>query len=199
LYATIWPHELGHSVAAYLYGCKANWWQTYMSWFFWDSWAGPIDYRCLHAKGPVAEGVTDFAGVAVNLLFLALAPLVGRWWQTPPPKDSVKSWVLVGTVFWALANYAEAFSYLVLNTFWLSSDMTGVVFASGVSRWNWFALGAVAAVLVWRSLLGSLRAAGTILENPHVTRGSWLVIFAAYVIVLSLAMGTARIVLKPPS
>ena len=24
LYATIWPHELGHSVGAFLFGCKAN-------------------------------------------------------------------------------------------------------------------------------------------------------------------------------
>jgi hypothetical protein len=140
-----------------------------MSWFLWSSWAGPVDYGSLHARGGLAEGVTDFAGIAVNLLFLVFAPLIGRWRQPPPPKRSVTSWVFVGTVFWALANYAEAFSYLVLNTLWLSSDMTTVVLASGLSRWAWFAVGAVAAVLVWRGLLVPLRVAGAILESPYVS------------------------------
>jgi hypothetical protein len=198
LYGTIWPHELGHSVAAYLYGCKANWWHTYMSWFFWDSWAGPVDYHCLEAKGRLALGLTDFAGVGVNLSLLGLAPLVGRWWRLTPPKGSVQAWVLAGTVFWALANYGEAFSYLVLNTLWLSSDMRTVVLASGITRWAWFALGMAGAVLVWRILRRPLRAAGQVLESAHVSVDGWQAIFAAYVIVLSVAMGTARIVLKPP-
>jgi len=137
LYATIWPHELGHSVAAYLFGCKANWWQTNM-------------------------------------------------------------WLFVGTVFWALANYAEAFSYLVLNTLWLSSDMNMVVLESGVDRWLWLAFGLAAAVFVWKWLLGPLRSAADLLESPRVSRRMWLGIFAGYVGAISVAMGAARIVLLPP-
>ncbi len=137
MYATIWPHELGHSVAAYLFGCKANWWQTNM-------------------------------------------------------------WLFVGTVFWALANYAEAFSYLVLNTLWLSSDMNMVVLESGVDRWLWLAFGLAAAVFVWKWLLGPLRSAADLLESPRVSRRMWLGIFAGYVGAISVAMGAARIVLLPP-
>jgi hypothetical protein len=36
--------------------------------------AGPVDAACLEARGPAALGVADGAGIAVNLLFLALAP-----------------------------------------------------------------------------------------------------------------------------
>ena len=28
LYLAIWPHELGHSLAAAHFGCKEHWWQT---------------------------------------------------------------------------------------------------------------------------------------------------------------------------
>jgi hypothetical protein len=198
LYVTIWPHELGHSVAAYLCGCKANWWQTYTSWFLWDSWAGPVDYRCLQVRGAVAAGVTDFAGIGVNLLLVGLAPVVGQWWRSAAPRGRVKAWVLVATVFWALANYAEAFSYLVLNTLWLSSDMKTVVLESGVSRWLWCSVGLALAVFIWRLFAGPMRSAADVLESPRVSAHSWLVIFTAYVAVVSLAMGAARIVLAPP-
>jgi hypothetical protein len=198
LYLTIWPHELGHSGVAYLYGCKANWWQTDTSWLLWSSWAGPVDYPCLQAKGGAALGLTEFAGIGVNLVLLGLAPLLGRWWRPRPAPGSAGAWVLVATVFWALANYAEAFSYLILNTLWLSSDMKTVVLEAGVSRWAWLAVGLAAAVLVGRTLRGPLRSAAVLLEGARLSRRAWLVIFVGYVTAVSLAMGAARIVLTPP-
>ena len=95
LYITIWPHELGHSVVAYLYRCKANPWQTDVSWFLWDSWAGPVDYACLQARGAAALGLTDFAGIGVNFILLGLAPLFGRWWDPTPAKGAPAAWVFV--------------------------------------------------------------------------------------------------------
>lgn len=198
LYITIWPHELGHSVVAYLHGCKTNWWQTDVSWFLWDSWAGPVDYECLQSKGAAALGLTDFAGIGVNLILIGLALLFGRWWDSRPARRSCGAWVFVGTIFWALANYAEAFSYLILNTLWLSSDMKTVVVASGVTRWAWSGLSVVAAVILWRMLLGPVRVAAALLQSPGVTDRTWLTIFAGYVAVVSLTMGAARIVLIPP-
>jgi hypothetical protein len=44
LYLAIWPHEVGHALVAYLFGCKANWWQTSVTWFLWNSRGGAIDY-----------------------------------------------------------------------------------------------------------------------------------------------------------
>jgi hypothetical protein len=73
LYATIWPHELGHSAAAFLFGCKSNWWETDTSWFLWGSWGGGIDYDCLRERGGPALGITEFAGIAVNLALLGIA------------------------------------------------------------------------------------------------------------------------------
>jgi hypothetical protein len=149
LYATIWPHELGHSIGAFLSGCKANWWQTDTSWFLWGSWGGDIDYDCLRARGGPALGLTEFAGIAVNFLLLALALTVARSRRLAPPS---REWVLVGSVLWALANYAEAFSYLVLNTIVLRSDMKTVVYESGVSRWVWCGAGVLGAIVCARAL-----------------------------------------------
>lgn len=78
LYVTIWPHELAHSAMAYLWGCKANWWQTDMSWYLWGSLAGRVDWDCLGARKGLALGLTGFAGIAINLFFLGLAGVVAR-------------------------------------------------------------------------------------------------------------------------
>ncbi len=37
LYPTVWPLEVGHGVATYLYGCKNTFWQTDTSWFLLSS------------------------------------------------------------------------------------------------------------------------------------------------------------------
>jgi hypothetical protein len=198
LYLTIWPHELGHSALAYLYGCKSNWWQTDMSWYLWDSWSGPIDDDCLLARSGAARGLTAFAGIGVNFLLLGLAPLIGRWWHSDAPKGSPGAWVFVGTVLWALANYSEAYSYLIVNTLWLSSDMETVVLESGVSRSVWCGLGVATAILLWRMLIAPLRSAAALLESPRTSGRTWLVILVIYVVVISLAMGAARITLVPP-
>src|SRR5215510_7779189 len=51
LYPTIWPHEVGHGVAPYLYGCKKTFWRTDTSWFLLSSWSGKdIDYKCMHRR-----------------------------------------------------------------------------------------------------------------------------------------------------
>jgi hypothetical protein len=198
LHITIWPHELGHSAVAYMHGCKANWWQTDASWFLWSSWAGSVDYDCLQTRSAVALGLTDFAGLGVNFILLGFAPLLGRWWGSPPARRSPAAWIFVGTAFWALANYAEAFSYLILNTLWLSSEMRTVVLAWGVSRWAWSGMGVVAAAILWRMLRAPLRVAAVLAGGPCLSARTWLAIFSVYVSVVSLTMGAARIVLVPP-
>ena len=196
LYLTIWPHELGHSSVAYLFGCKANWWQTDMSWFLWNSRGGQIDYGCLRARGGAALGLTDFAGIIVNLAFLALAPLVGRWWRTDLRSNGSRwEWVFLTTFLWALANYAEAFSYLVLNTILLKSDMETVVIVSGISRWVWLGAGFLLAVLIGRLLRQPALRAAVVLAAPRGSTRAWLRAFVLYVVVVSGAMGAARIIL----
>ncbi len=190
LYLTIWPHELGHSLAAYLCGCKANWWQTDVSWFLWGSWGGAIDYPCLQAQQGPGLFLTDFAGIVVNLVLLSVAPVLGSWWDPKAP-----AWRFLPTVFWALANYAEAFSYLVLNTLWLKSDMETVVVTTGLSRWVWCAAGFCLAVVAGRALSGPVGRAASLLATPRLRAAAWRWALVFYVLVTGLAMGAARVVL----
>ena len=129
----VWPHELGHAGSAWLLGCKADSWRTGTRWFLWGSQGGAIDFSCLARRGRGAQAVTALAGIAVNLIQLGMAPILGAWWK--PATETRRTLWLAATLLWALANYAEAFSYLVLNSLWLKSDMAAVVTATGISRW----------------------------------------------------------------
>ncbi len=192
LYLAIWPHEVGHSLVAYLFGCKANWWQTSVTWFLWNSRGGAIDYDRLAARGGSGLGLTSFAGILVNLFLLALAPVVGRWWR--PDFDSTgRSWLFLATFFWALANYAEAFSYLVLNTIWLKSDMAVVVTESGMSRWIWLGCGFLGALLIGRWLNKPAHKAAATLASREVSDRVWMGCFAGYVGIAATVMAIARI------
>jgi hypothetical protein len=199
LYLTIWPHEVGHSLVAYLYGCKPDWWRTDMSWFLWNSWGGAIDENCLHSRGGAALGLTEFGGIIVNLLLMAGAALIGRQWhydrQSTWPKSS---WLFIASFFWALANYAEAFSYLVLNTAWLKSDMLTVVQESGVNHWIWFAGGCLLGAAVAYLLRKPALQAASILAETSGGKRRWLIIFVLYVAVVGGVMGAARASLKNP-
>jgi hypothetical protein len=192
LYATIWPHELGHSAAAFVAGCKANWWQTDTSWFLWGSWGGDIDYDCLHARSGPALGLTEFAGIAVNLLLLAVALIVSRWHRLA---WSSHRWILVGFVLWGLANYAEAYSYLVLNTLILKSDMKTVVQESGVSRWLWSGAGVLGAVACARALATPVQSMAAALATRRISRRGWLWLLGLYAAAVGLTMAAARLVL----
>jgi|SRR5215831_3912914 len=189
LYPTIWPHEVGHGVAPYLYGCKRTFWQTDTSWFLVSSWSGKdIDYHCLKAKGHAAGAWSAFGGTAVNLvlLFVLLAVL----WLLRSRVD--RSWWFVGLFLWALANYAEAFSYLVLNTAWLKSDMTTVVIESGINRWVIFLLGAALAVATGLALRRMSGKAASMLATRNISERLWRVAFALYVVMVGGAMAAAR-------
>lgn len=195
LYLTIWPHEMGHSAAAFLFGCKTDWWRTDMSPYLWSSWAGDVDQQCLEAKGAMALGAVDFAGIAVNFFLLALCPIVGRWNRGKLAASGRAGWILLATVWWAWANYAEAFSYLIINTAWLSSDMKTVVLATAVSRWIWFTAGiSGAAVIAWLMWQPTTWAAG-VLAAPQPARRWTAAVFPIYALVAGGMMSAARIVL----
>ena len=95
----------------------------------------------------------------------------------------------------ALSNYAEAFSYLVLNVLWLKSDMATVVAASGLSRWLWLASGLTAATVAGFWLAGPAGRAADNLQAPHLPRARWQAFFLAYGAIVGLVMATARVIL----
>jgi hypothetical protein len=92
LYPTIWPHEVGHGVAPYLYGCKKTFWRTDTSWFLVSSWSDKdIDYQCLSEKGRAAAAWSAFGGTAANpLLLFVLLPVL--WLLLP---NAARSWWFV--------------------------------------------------------------------------------------------------------
>lgn len=186
---------------ASLYSCKKNWWKTDTSPYLWGSWGGKygdnkIDYDCLAARGRRALAATDFAGIAVNLLLLVFASVLGGWWGRPRSAErSRPPWLFVFTFLWALANYSEAFSYLVLNTIWLKSDMETVVVASRVSRWVWAGLSLLLAIVVARWLRHPAARAATILGADGAANRVWTILFAVYVAVVGIIMASARILL----
>ncbi|HEX3527271.1 MAG TPA: site-2 protease family protein [Thermoanaerobaculia bacterium] len=195
VYLAVWPHEIGHATAAWLYGCKADAWRTGTHWYLAGSQGGAIDEECLARRGGGAVAVVAFAGIVVNLLLAGLAALAVRWWL-PARKAGHLRWGLVATLLVALANGAEALSYLVLNTLWLKADMRIVVAASGVSRWIWPAAGLFLGVLIARALAGPVRRASGALAGPGISARLWMWAFAAYALAVGLAAMLSRILLS---
>jgi hypothetical protein len=187
VYLAVWPHELGHAGAAWLLGCKADPWSTGTRWFLWGSRGGDLDFACLARRGRTAQTLTILAGILVNLFLIGIAALAGVWRKRWP-------WWLAATVLWSLANYAEAFSYLTLNTLWLSSDMAGVVTATGTSRWAWLAAGLLGGGLIGRGLLPQARRSAASLAGDRSAR-FWMGFFLAYTVGVMLAAAVNRIVL----
>lgn len=192
VYLAIWPHELGHAAVAWLLGCKADGWHTGTRWFLWGSQGGEIDFVCLARQGRGALALTGLAGIAVNLVQIALAPILGAWWR---PAGKAQTWWLAATLLWALANYAEAFSYLVLNTLWLKSDMAGVVAATGISRWIWFVAGMFGAGLIAWGLLPVARKTANALAGPGGSPRFYRGFFLLYVVGVGIVAAVNRVVL----
>jgi len=130
------------------------------------------------------------------LLLLAFASVLGGWWRRrEPARPSRRHWLLLFAFLWALANYAEAFFYLVLSAVWLKSDMETVVVASGVSRWVWAGTGLLLTIGVGRWLRRPATEAATFLGGDGPGKQVWPVLFVAYVAAVGTRMAAARIVL----
>jgi hypothetical protein len=194
LYAAVWPHELGHAASAWWLGCKADPWRTATEPLLWGSGGGAIDAGCLAARGPAAVAVVASAGVAANLLVLILAPLIGRWWRDPRALRPAGRWVFVLTLLLALANAAEAFSYLVFNTLWLRADMRLAVGAVG-GRWGWFAAGVLGAVLAAGALRRPVQRAAEVLASPPLPAGLFRLGFVLYAAAVAVAATVERILI----
>jgi hypothetical protein len=184
VYAAVWGHELGHSFAAYLLGCKAEPWRTGVTPFLWGSQGGAIDETCLAHEGPWAVAAVALTGIAVNLLCAAVAGGFSRRRRG--------DWPLVAALLFALAHAAEAFSYLVLNTVWLRADLRLAVGAVG-GRWAFLAAGLAGTLGVSRWLRRPVRAAAERLGSPRLTVRFYRFAFALYALAVALAAAVERI------
>lgn len=188
LYPTIYLHELAHAATAVALGCKADGLAVDMSPILVWSFGGDIDYACLAAGPAWATAAVDGAGTAINLLLMfagwGLAGIAAK-------RTRIALWLHA----FALANYVEAFSYLVANTAIPRSDMLAVLAYSGIHNLVFAAAATAAAVAVGRPLFGALVAVARRLIPPR--RASILVALAAGTV--ALGMFAARLPLTESS
>ncbi len=191
VYGAVWPHELGHAATAWGLGCKSDPWRTGTAPLLWGSGGGVIDEACLASRGPLATAAVAGAGIAVNLLLLTiLALLLGRTLRSAGRRRSVFFLLLV--LLLALANAAEAFSYLLGSTLWPRADMRLVVAAVG-GRWAWFSCGVLGALLTVAALARPVRAAAEALASPRLPARRLQLFFVLYAALVTIAATVERI------
>lgn len=114
--------------------------------YLYRSFGGDIDYGCLSEKGDWATALVDGAGVVANLALMvfgcALAFLFYRTVAHP-------LFAVFASAF-AAANYIEAFSYLIVNTIYLRSDMIAVAEVLPVNIYYLTSFSTVIAVLTFK-------------------------------------------------
>jgi hypothetical protein len=184
VYAAVWPHELGHSLAAFLLGCRKGRWPTGLTPWLAGSRPGGIDAACLAARGRGAVATVALAGIAVNLAvaFLAGAAAAAR---SSRLGRTLRAFLLL----LALANAAEAISYLVPNALWPRSDMAAAIAAAGVGRLPWLALGLTLGALAVRALRPPVRETAEALASAGLPARAWRWGFVLY----ALAVGAAAV------
>jgi hypothetical protein len=195
LYLTVWPHELGHAIAAYRLGCKADWWSTYTRLLLAGSGPGAIRLRCLAARGPDAMAVVAGAGIAVNLVLLAAA-LAAAHLALRRGGAAARSTLVLAAVVLALTEGAEAFSYLVLNGLLPRADVALLISTTGLEGWVWTAAGLLFLVPTVLALRRPLASAAATLAVPGAA-GTWRRVLVAGAVALTLFIGAYRVVAHP--
>jgi hypothetical protein len=191
VYAAVWPHELGHALAAFLLGCREAWWPTAVTPWLAGSEPGRIDAACLASRSRLAVAAVALAGIAMNLLLAAGATALAR-----RPRRTGMSLSPLGRtrqvfiLLIALANASEAVSYLVPNALWPRADMATAIAAAGVGRLPWLAAGLILTGALAGALRAPLREVAEILASPQLPARAWRRGFVLY----ALAVATAALV-----
>lgn len=150
LYPTVWLHEIAHSIVAYSFGCKENWWSTDITPYLYRSFGGDIDYACLTNAHVFATAAVDTAGVVANLAAMGSALLIstasrGMW---------LKAWLLS----FAAMNHIEAFSYLTVNVFLPRSDMIALIKILPFHPWLLGVASTILCVIIIKPIFARLSA-----------------------------------------
>lgn len=121
LYWTIWLHEVGHSYMYKKYGCKKeNFLQVNVPYYLFFSTPMPIDSEKSNELSKKQVFNISIAGVAVNLFLGLITSLALIFF----PITSEVNLILLYS--FAVFNFTEAATYLVINNIFLTSDMKGV-------------------------------------------------------------------------
>ncbi len=190
IYLTVWSHEFGHALAAFLLGCREGWRPRAVTLWLAGSRPGGIDAACLAARGRGAVAAVALAGIAVNLLLAAISAAVLAA-GAAAPRDAARPW-RCGLLLVALANAAEAISYLVPNAVVPRSDMATAIAAAGAGRIPWLAAGLALGGLLALALRRPVREAARALAAPTLPAAAWRWGFLLYAVVVGAAAVVSR-------
>lgn len=144
LYWTIWLHEVGHSYMYKKYGCKKeNFLQVKVPFYLFFSTPMPIDLEKANQLTKKQVFNVSIAGVVVNMILGLISAIILVLF---PMTSEVNSILLY---MFAVFNFTEAATYLVINNIFLASDMKGVAAYSQKYRIVAFIIGlaAIAAII----------------------------------------------------
>jgi len=193
VYAAVWPHELGLALAAFLLGCREAWWPAAVTPWLAGSGPGRIDAACLASRGRLAVAAVALAGIAMNLLLAAGATALARQpHRTGMSLSPLGRTRQVFTLLIALANGAEAVSYLVPNALWPRADMATAIAAAGAGRLPWLAAGLVLAGIFAWALRAPLRESAESLASPALPARFWRWGLVGYTLAVAAAALISR-------
>jgi hypothetical protein len=128
----------------------------------------------------------------VNLALAAAAALAARPLAGPRRFGRTPRALFVFLVLLALANAAEALSYLVPSALWPRADMATAVAAAGWGRLPWLALGLAASALALRALRAPWRQAAEALAAHGLPARAWRWGFVLYALGVAGAAMASR-------
>jgi hypothetical protein len=140
VYATTAFHELGHAFFAYVYGCKTNPFDIYISPYIIGSNDGKYIEGCWKNLGSSKQLVIASAGTIVNLVVGFALFLSINLTKTAKKNNLFFSFLLI----LSFLNFIEAFSYLIIGSFIHSSnlsfldDMAIIESITGLNPWIFF-------------------------------------------------------------
>lgn len=151
-WVSVFPHEYGHSIVAWLYGFKDHPFAIYYGHFNWQNilFVTGIDenvnYRHIVQLGQLATvGWIAMGGLGITVIMYLLA-----LWLLSLQKIKQHPYVFYFLCWVNVVNLAELLSYFILRSFGTHGDVATIVFSWHISPW-WFFLvgGALLIVGVW--------------------------------------------------
>jgi len=136
MYATIWLHELGHSLAYHYFDCKEDLFNLHVPVYFANSNAYPVNETKEASLDDWQQFYISVAGIMTNLLVAIFTWLV----IIIIPVKRFR-WLYFFLLFFLLSNLLEAATYLTISNIYPLSDMIGVQQYSPLSRIPLFFLG----------------------------------------------------------
>ena len=143
LYWAIWLHEVGHSYMYKKYGCKSeSFLKVTVPFYLFFSTPMPIDVEKASVLNKKQIFNVSIAGIAVNMILGVVSTIILSFTTI---ENEINLTLLY---FFAVFNFTEAATYLVINNIFLASDMKAIASYSKIVRIVGFIIGIVASASI---------------------------------------------------